>query len=86
MTRLTSPFNDFAKTWKPEDRKGPVRYVQKKIRTEVDFTLAYVVHEGRKLGMAMPLCSKLLEIVRELESGKRQFGQKNYDELVAMSK
>ncbi len=33
--------------------------------------------------MPMPLCSKLLEIFRELEAGKRQFGQQNYDELVA---
>ncbi len=75
--------NAFAKTWKPEDRKGPLRYVQNKLRTEVDFTLAYVVKEGEKLGMKMPLCSKLLEIFRELEAGKRQFGQQNYDELVA---
>jgi 2-dehydropantoate 2-reductase len=75
--------NDFAKTWKPEDRKGPLRYVQKKLRTEVDFTLAYVVNEGKKLGMPMPLCSKLLEIFRELEAGKRSFGRQNYDELVA---
>ena len=80
--RLTA-VNEFAKTWKPEDRKGPLRYVQKKIRTEVDFTLAYVVNEGEKLGMRMPLCGKLLEIFRELEAGKRQFGQHNYDELVA---
>ena len=36
--------------------------------------------------MPMPLCSKLLEIFRELEAGKRQFGQKNYEELVATSK
>jgi 2-dehydropantoate 2-reductase len=75
--------NEFAKTWKPEDRKGPLRYVQKKIRTEVDFTLAYVVNEGKKLGMPMPLCSKLLKIFRDLEAGKRQFGQHNYDELEA---
>jgi 2-dehydropantoate 2-reductase len=78
--------NDSAKTWKPEDRKGPLRYVQKKIRTEVDFTLAYVVGEGEKLGIKMPLCRKLLEIFRELEAGKRPFGQQNYNELVAISK
>ena len=81
--RRLEAVNDFAKTWKPEDRKGPLRYVQKKLRTEVDFTLAYVVNEGEKLGMPMPLSSKLLEIFRELEAGKRQFGQKNYEELVA---
>jgi len=76
--------NNFAQTWKPDDRKGPLRYVQKKIRTEVDFTLAYVVDEGKKLGMPMPLCSKLLEIFRELEAGKRQFGQQNYSELISV--
>jgi hypothetical protein len=43
--RRLAAINNFAKTWKPEDRKGPLRYVQKKIRTEVDFTLAYVVKE-----------------------------------------
>ncbi|HYI92525.1 MAG TPA: 2-dehydropantoate 2-reductase N-terminal domain-containing protein [Bryobacteraceae bacterium] len=78
--------NNFAKTWKPKDRKGPLRYVQNKLRTEVEFTLAYVVKEGEKLGMKMPLCSKLLEIFRELEAGKRQFGQHNYDELLATAR
>ena len=78
--------NNFAKSWKPQDRKGPLRYVQKKLRTEVDFTLAYVVNEGKKLGIPMPLSSRLLEIFRELEAGKRPFGQQNYDELVATAR
>jgi len=69
------------KTRRPQ---RPLRYVEKKIRTEVDFTLAYVVDEGKKLGMAMPLSSKLLEIFRELEAGKRQFGQQNYSELISV--
>ena len=78
--------NGFAKTWKPDDRRGPFVYVQKKIRTEVDFTLGYVVKEGEKLGMRMPLCNKVLEIFRELEAGTRQFGQQNYDELVTTAR
>jgi len=78
--------NNFSKSWKPQDRKGPLRYVQQKLRTEVDFTLAYVVNEGKKLDMPMPLSSRLLEIFRELEAGKRQFGQQNYDELVATAR
>ena len=57
--------------------------MQKKIRSEIDFGLAYVVNEGKNLGMPMPLCSKVLEIFRELEVGKQQFGPHNYDELVA---
>ena len=84
--REYNAINAFAKTWKPQDRKGPLRYVHNKLRTEVDFTLAYVVNEGKKLGMKMALCSKLLELFRELEAGKRQFGQQNYDELVGAIK
>ncbi len=83
--RLTA-VNDFAKTWKPDDRKGALIYVQRKIRTEVDFTLGYVVNEGEKLRMPMPLCSKVLEIFRELEAGKRPFGQQNYHELEKTSR
>ena len=36
--------------------------------------------------MNMPLSRRLFEIFRELEAGKRKFGQKNYEELVATSK
>jgi hypothetical protein len=36
--------------------------------------------------MNMPLSRRLLEIFREPEAGQRQFGQKNYEELVATSK
>jgi len=78
--------NEFAKLWKIDDRKGPFVYVQRKVRTEVDFTLAYVVREGEKRNIPMPLCSKVLQIFHELEAGKRPFGQHNYDELKATGK
>jgi ketopantoate reductase len=77
--------NDFAKTWKPDDRRGPFVYVQKKIRTEVDFTLGYVVKEV-KSSVCECTCNKVLETFRELEAGKRQFGQHNYDELVTTAR
>jgi 2-dehydropantoate 2-reductase len=75
--------NDFAKTWKIDDRKGPLRQIQKKIKTEVDFTLAYVVRESDKLNIPTPLCHKVLEMIHDLETGKRNLGQHNYNELVA---
>ena len=78
--------NEFAKSWKPDDRRGPFVYMRRKVRTEVDFTLGYVVREGEKLGMPMPLCNKVLEIFRELEAGKRPFGQHNYNELLTISR
>ncbi len=73
--------NEFAKTWKLDDRKGPLRQIQKGIKTEVDFTLAHVVREGRRMNIPTSLCSKLLEMIRELETGKRRLGMQNYVEL-----
>jgi 2-dehydropantoate 2-reductase len=73
--------NQFAKTWKPDDRKGPLRQIQKGIKTEVDFTLAHVIREGEKLGIPMPLCRKALHMIHELESGTRKLGLQNYVEL-----
>jgi 2-dehydropantoate 2-reductase len=76
--------DQFAKSWKPDDRKGPLRQIQKGIKTEVDFTLAHVIREGKKLGIATPLCRKLLEMIHELETGKRKLGMENYAELFAV--
>ncbi|MGH7929722.1 MAG: ketopantoate reductase family protein [Candidatus Binatia bacterium] len=70
--------NEFARSWKMDDRKGPFRQIQQGIKTEVDFTLAYVVNEGGKLNIPTPLCQQVLNMVRELESGKRQLGIHNY--------
>lgn len=78
--------NEFAKTWKLDDRKGPLRQIQKGIKTEVDFTLAYVVREGEKLKIAMPLCRKVLEMVHELEAGTRKLSLHNYAELQTIEK
>jgi 2-dehydropantoate 2-reductase len=73
--------NEFARTWKLDDRKGPLRQIQKGIKTEVDFTLGYVVREGEKLKIATPLCRKVLSMIHELEAGTRNLDLKNYAEL-----
>ena len=75
--------NEMAKSWTLDDRKGPLRQLQKGIKTEVDYTLAHVVREGEKLKISTPLCRKLLEMVHELESGRRPLGMQNYAELRA---
>jgi 2-dehydropantoate 2-reductase len=75
--------NQFAKSWKSEDRKGPLRQIQKGIKTEVDFTLAYVVDQGSKLGVPTPLCRKVLNMIHELESGERRLSMQNYEALRA---
>ena len=66
-----------------DDRKGPLRQIQKGIKTEVDFTLAHVVREGERLRIATPLCRSVLEMIHELETGKRQLGMQNYAALQA---
>lgn len=75
--------NTFANSWKPDDRKGPLRQIQRGIKTEVDFTLAYVVREGEKLKIPTPLCRKVLDMIHELETSKRKLGLENYAELRA---
>ncbi|MGH7793445.1 MAG: ketopantoate reductase family protein [Candidatus Binatia bacterium] len=73
--------NAFATSWKLDDRKGPLRQIQNGYKTEVDFTLGYVVSEGEQRGITTPLCSKVLSMIRELETGKRKLGLQNYGEL-----
>jgi 2-dehydropantoate 2-reductase len=79
--RRLAAVNDFAKSWKPDDRKGPLRQIQKQTKTEADYTLAYVVREGEKLNIPTPLCRKVLDSIHELETGTRQLGLQNYAEL-----
>lgn len=78
--------SDMARGWNVADRKGPLRQLQKGIKTEVDYTLGYVVREGEKLEIPTPLCRKLLDLIHELESGKRKLSQQNYTELAASAK
>jgi 2-dehydropantoate 2-reductase len=73
--------NEMADSWKDDDRKGPLRQIQKSIPTEVDFTLGHVVREGERMNIPTPLCRKLLAMIHELESGIRRLELKNYAEL-----
>jgi 2-dehydropantoate 2-reductase len=75
--------NEFAKSWKADDRKGPLRQIQKGIKTEVDFTLAHVIREGEKFGIPTPLCRKVFNMIHELETGTRKLRLENYAELRA---
>jgi 2-dehydropantoate 2-reductase len=73
--------HEMAKSWKHDDRKGPLRQIQKGIPTEVDFTLGYVVREGERMNIPTPLCRKLLTMIHNLESGTRRLSLENYAEL-----
>jgi 2-dehydropantoate 2-reductase len=77
--------NAFANCWKIDDRKGPLRQIQRGVKTEVDFTLACVVREGEKHGVSTPLCRKLVDRIHELEKGTRSLSLDNYAELNAFT-
>ena len=73
--------NEMAKSWNIHDRKGPLRQIQNGIKTEVDYTLGHVIREGEKLKIPTPLCRKLLDMIHELETGRRKLAQQNYAQL-----
>ena len=73
--------NKMATAWKSEDRKGPLRQLLRGVKTEVDYTLAHVVREGKRLKIATPVCDTVLSMIHELETGRRKLDPKNYDEI-----
>ena len=63
-------------------RSGPWRDMAVRKRpTEVDHMVGWVIGEGRARGIAMPLNERLVAQVKEIESGVRQRGLPNLDEL-----
>jgi 2-dehydropantoate 2-reductase len=66
-------------------RSGPWRDLAVRSRpTEVDHMVGWVIAEGRRRGIAMPLSEALVQQVKELERGTRQRGLHNLDELEAL--
>ena len=55
----------------------------RKRRTEVDAQLGWVVHFGALHGVATPLSSRLVELIHDIEDGRRELGQDNMAELRA---
>ena len=66
-------------------RSGPWRDLAVRKRpTEVDYMVGWVIGEGRRRGIAMPLNEALVRQVKELENGTRHRGLHNLDELAAL--
>jgi 2-dehydropantoate 2-reductase len=55
----------------------------RKRKTEVGALLGATVARARGLGLAMPLTERLIAMIEELETGRRQMSWANLDELVA---
>ncbi|MGH7375619.1 MAG: ketopantoate reductase family protein, partial [Candidatus Rokuibacteriota bacterium] len=57
----------------------------RKRKTEVDGQLGVLVRKGEALGVATPLTRRLIELIRDLEDGRRQMDWSNLDPLVALA-
>jgi 2-dehydropantoate 2-reductase len=57
--------------------------IVRKRRTEVDKQPGAVVDKGKTIGVPTPLNSRLVEMIHEIEDGKRQLGEQNIRELGA---
>jgi len=57
----------------------------RKRKTEVDGQLGMLVAKGATLGVEMPLTRRLIELIRDLEDGRRQMDWANLDPLAALA-
>jgi 2-dehydropantoate 2-reductase len=51
-------------------------------KTEIDYLNGFVVKEAEKLGLTAPVNKLLVDMVKEIESDKRDIDPKNIDELI----
>lgn len=78
--------NRFADVFRPrlKVRSGPWRDLAiRKRPTEVDHMVGWLIEEGRRRGIELPLNAHLVRQVKELEQGTRTRGLHNLDELEA---
>ena len=76
----------FAEFWAPrvKVRSGPWRDLAvRKRTTEVDHMTGWVIYEGRRRGLALPLNEHLVQMVKDIEQGQRTHTLSNLDELEA---
>lgn len=74
-------FDEMARHWKSDERKGPVQQLKRGVRTEVDYTLGHVVREGKRANFPTPLCQRVVEMIQEIEQQRRLLQFQNYAEL-----
>ena len=57
----------------------------RKRETEVDSQLGVVTAKARRLGIPTPLLDTVIAMIHDLESGRREMGWSNLDELIALT-
>ena len=59
--------------------------VVRKRTTEVDSQLGVVAAKAHRLGIPTPLLDRVIAMIYDLESGRREMGWSNLDELIALT-
>lgn len=57
----------------------------RKRKTEVDSQLGVVTAKARRLGIPTPLLDRIIAMIHDLESNRRDMGWSNLDELIALT-
>ncbi len=63
-------------------KSSSLQSLERKRKTEVDFINGIIVSYGKEVGFDTPVNSKLVNIVHEIEEGKREISPDNLKELV----
>lgn len=89
---LISDTDALFERWAEEGRTAIKRHMGihrdiavRKRRTEVDFQVGPVVERGAELGVPTPYCSRLVELIHEIESGARPHDWSAIGELSQMA-
>lgn len=50
-------------------------------KTEIDFLNGFIVQKGLEYGIFTPVNSKIVDMIKEIERGKRKISEKNFEEF-----
>lgn len=81
-------FSEMARDWRAREMgySGIWRdIVVRRRRTEVPAQLGQVVKMGERAGAAMPITRRLIQVITEIEEGRRPMGWENLNELQQMA-
>lgn len=63
-------------------RSSMLQSLERGRKTEIDFLNGYVVRKADRVGIDVPFNKALVRMIKEIESGDREIGMSNLDELI----
>ncbi|MBI3967456.1 MAG: 2-dehydropantoate 2-reductase [Chloroflexi bacterium] len=72
---------DYYATHSMDARPSMLQDVLRGRPSEIDFLSGYIAKKGAGIGIATPINSRMVELVKEIESGQRKIGEENLEAL-----